>query len=840
MATPGSPSPAGPAVWLPQALALHRQGRLDEAVVLYRRVLQADPGQVDALHLWGVLEAQRRQLLPAIELLESAARHRPNDPQILFNLANALADAGRWSEASTHYTQVNRLLPQHTKAWIAHGVALRALGSGADALQCYRAALAHAPETAEMLLQIGTGLLQLGDPAAALGCFDRLARIAPHGLEGLKRRGDALADLRRFDAALAAYDHALSLQPADAEALTYRGIVLAELGRHQDALASYASAIVAAPDDPMVHYNRARLLDQLQRHEEALAAFDAALQRLPSFPAALRGRANQLARLQQLATALAGYDAALALEPSAAPAWSNRGIVLTRLGRHAEALASFDRALALHPAFFDARLNRGNALMQLKRFGEATDDYVQARALQPTADWLAGQLLFARMKVCDWKDHAEALEEIAQGVAAGRRMVHPFPFLSMCDDSALQRRCAELLAAADHGQVVADGLLPPNQTPRRIRLAYVSADFHEHATAQLMRGLFARHDHNRFELFAIAYGHPPDDAMQRHLRSLFAHWIDASDQTDAEVVAQARQLGIDIAIDVKGYTQHARPGLFARRLAPVQISYLAYPGTLALPAMDYLLADPVVVPPGDEVHYNEKILRLPHCYQVNDNTKVIAEATPTRTEAGLPDQGFVFCCFNNNHKITPEIFTRWMRLLAAVPGSVLWLYEDNPEVAPNLRREASDRGIDPARLVFAPALPLAEHLARHRLADLFLDTPVYNAHTTASDALWAGLPVLTCPGRSFASRVAASLLLAVGLPELVTGSLDDYENLALALATDPARLAALREKLATQRQHTPLFDTLRSTRDIEAACRWTYDRWRQGLPPNHHQLSPSA
>jgi protein O-GlcNAc transferase len=365
----------------------------------------------------------------------------------------------------------------------------------------------------------------------------------------------------------------------------------------------------------------------------------------------------------------------------------------------------------------------------------------------------------------------------------------------------------------------------------RIRVAYLSADLHEHATAYLMAELFERHDRERFEVTAVSWGPQVASPMRTRLQQAFEHFVDVRGRGDVEVAHWLREQEIDIAVDLKGYTFDARLGILAQRPVPVQVNYLGYPGTLAAPYIDYLIADAVVIPPEARMHYAEQVVWLPDSYQVNDRQRVIAARTPSRGELGLPERGIVFCSFNNNYKLTPEVFALWMRLLQQVEGSVLWLLEGNAAVAANLRREAQVRGIAPERLVFAPRAPLPEHLARQRTADLFLDTLPCNAHTTASDALWAGLPLVTCLGATFAGRVAASLLTAVGLPELITPSLAEYEALALRLATDPEALAAVKAKLARNRDTYPLFDSDRTRRHLEAAYVTMWERYQRGEAP---------
>ena len=414
----------------------------------------------------------------------------------------------------------------------------------------------------------------------------------------------------------------------------------------------------------------------------------------------------------------------------------------------------------------------------------------------------------------------------------------PFALLASSDSPAEQLRCARIFVAARPTTPVIDVSPRVQQLDGRIHLAYLSADFHDHATAHLMAELFETHDTERFEVTAFSFGPNADSPMRRRLTRAFKEFKDVRDRSDAEVAQMLREREIDIAIDLKGLTNGSRPGILALRPAPVQVNYLGYPGTMGADWIDYVVADATVIPPGDDEFYTEKVVRLPDSYQVNDRQRFIAPQTPTRAEAGLPETGIVFCCFNNNYKITPNVFDVWMRLLRRVHGSVLWLLTDNATVVSNLRNESSRRGIAPERLVFASRTKLDDHLARHRIADLFLDTLPCNAHTTASDALWAGLPVVTCMGNTFAGRVGASLLRAIGLPELVAGGLTEYELLAVELAQTPAWLSALRTRLARNRATHPLFDVDRYRGHIEQAYTAMWARHRRGEPPVSFAVEP--
>jgi protein O-GlcNAc transferase len=487
------------------------------------------------------------------------------------------------------------------------------------------------------------------------------------------------------------------------------------------------------------------------------------------------------------------------------------------------------RAIKLKPGLLDAYVLLASSLMALRQFAEALvilDAYLQRR---PDDQNALAAALNCGLNVCDWARADDTLARI-RGLPAGTAHSQPFAIMGISDDPAEHLQAARLRAAS----VVRARVAPPRfATSRhdRIRVAYVSSDFFSHATALLMAELPELHDRSAFEVYGVSFGPDDGSVLRRRVLGAFDAWLDAADRSDEEIAVWMREREIDIAVDLKGYTAAARPGIFTHRPAPVQVSYLGYPGTVAAPCIDYLIADPFLIPQAEQGWYTEKIAYLPDSYQVNDRRRQVAQHALARSEAGLPDEGFVFCCFNVSWKITRPVFEVWMRLLASVPGSVLWLLEDNPWAAENLRREAAARGIAPERLIFCPRVDNEVHLARHRLADLFLDTFPCNAHTTASDALWSGLPLVTCAGRTFASRVAGSLLHAAGLAELATASLDEYERLALELARNPERLASLRARLTRDREALPLFDTPTFCRHIEAAYRHMWRLYQQGSAP---------
>jgi protein O-GlcNAc transferase len=628
-------------------------------------------------------------------------------------------------------------------------------------------------------MQTPQSLLMEGRPVEALACFDTMLADNPRNAETLFGRATALKMLGRLDEARAGYDAVLALMPGALGALNNRGEVLLGLGQPAAALADFVQALSLKRDY------------------------------LPGF----LGRSIALIRLGRQAEALQGLDQVLALMPDHADAWFHRGVALDQLGYPQEAVASYDKVLALVPTATAALANRGNSLHSLRRLEEALASFAAVEKLLPgNVAALNGQAAIAA-HICDWSCHGEFEKAVVAAIRAGERDIHPGTMLTYSNAPEIMLANARVHAVAASGPVWTAN---PFSGPK-ISIAYCSADFHAHPMPRLLAGLFERHDRNRFEVIAISFGPEDGSDMRTRLKAAFDQFHDVRGSSDAAIADLIAGLGVDIAVDLMGYTTHSRPGVFARRPAPVQVSYMGYAGTLGAAHYDYIIADDVVAPPQHQPFYAEKIMALPDTYWVTDDRRAEAGPPPSRAAAGLPEHGFVFCCFNNNWKIGPAQFDIWMRLLKAVPDSVLWLVQDNPEAAANLRRHAAARGVAPQRLVFAPRVSSEDHLARHRLAGLFLDTLPYGAHTTASDALWCGVPVVTAKGAGFPGRVAASILHAIGLPELITQNAADYESLALALATDAPRLAALKQKLEASRKATALFDTARFTKNMEAA-----------------------
>lgn len=855
----------------PQVLTLFgtlraQQGDLKDAIRLLGRSLKIDPRQPFALNSLGnALHAMKRHD-EAIAQYERAIALKP-DHVAYTNRGNALAALHRHLEALQSYDKAIAFEAGYAEAYSKRGDVLRELKRNDDAVVSYDVALARRPGVAQDHFGRAVALQDSGRADLAVAAYDAAIALKADFAEAHNNRGNALASLGRFQDAVDSYGEAIRLRPAYAEAWNNRGNALRALDRALDAVEHYEKALHLNAKYMMAHYNCGITLRALGRLEEAARRFQSAATLDPNFADAHiqcghvlrtlnrpydalasydrairadagnaeihRQRGDLLRKLNRYDEAVKAYDRAIALKADMAPAYIGRGIALKALKRDHAALASYDNAVALRPDDAAGHYYRSIVLRDLHRLDDALVSIGKTIELNPKYPYARGQFFNIKMHMCDWEGLAAARTAVTEGVEAGELAVVPFSLQLIDCDLSLYRKCAEL--SMEKGNASALPAVPSTGargiSDQRIRVAYLSADFHAHATAYLMAGVFEQHDRSRFETYGVSFGPDDESDMRARVEKGFDHFFDARGHDDVRVASLLREWHIDIAVDLKGHTRDARPGIFALRPVPIQVSYLGFPGTSGVDYFDYLIGDRIVVPVEHQPHYSEKLVYLPDTYQCNDSKRPTDGKSASRAESGLPEQGFVFCCFNHNYKITPEIFHAWMRILAQADDSVLWLLRSNPAAERNLKREAETSGVSAERLIFAPRLPYADHLARLGLADLFLDTLPYGAHTTASDALWSGVPVLTCIGRSFAGRVGASLLNAVGLPEMVTESLTAYEARALALVRDRAALAAIRTKLTHNRFTHPLFDTLRFTRHLEDAYRQMVERRRAGEAP---------
>lgn len=658
-------------------------------------------------------------------------------------------------------------------------------------------------------------------------------QLAPGLPEAWFNLGIALGGKGQRGEAMQALEKAQSLTLDSSDAQNSIGFQFIELDAYPQAEQCLERSIALAPTYAFPYVNLGKLRAKQKRRDDAVTYFRRAIELQPDLAPAYVNIGGVLNEQNKRTEAEVACRKAIELDSNSSDAWSNLGIVLLSQKRHEAAEMASRKAIALNPRSFEAWSNQGSALFGLKRFQDAANCFRKSLELNPAAVYLEGFVLYTRLLCCDWGNFTDDLYKLTLKIQQGQKVVVPFPVLALTTSLDLQRKAAENFVAY---QFAENKLLGPihqrQRDDNKIRIGYFSADFRDHPVSNLMVEIFELHDRNRFELIGFSFGPANNDEVRKRLAAAFDQFVDVHDKSDTEVAVLSRELGVDIAVDLGGHTEDARTGVFALRAAPVQVSYLGYLGTMGAPYFDYLIADKCTVPEEYRPYYAEKVAYIPS-YQANDSKRRIADKVFTREELGLPDAGFVFCCFNNNFKITPHTFDGWMRILQRVEGSTLLLYADNPSAVDNLKREARLRGIDASRLVFAERIERSLYLARYRVADLFLDTFPYNAGTTASDALWAGLPVLTCMGESFASRVAASLLQAIELPELITSSQADYENLAIELAKNPERLQLLKQKLNKNRLTTPLFDSPMVTEKLESAYVAMHERSLAGMPPEH-------
>ena len=595
----------------------------------------------------------------------------------------------------------------------------------------------------------------------------------------------------------------------------------------------FETAISIKPDYAEAHFNLGVILKVSGKPNLAIESYKRAISFLPAYLSAHNNLGNVLKQTGKLEEALISYQNAIDIKPDYAASHNNLGVVLRDLGRMDEAVKSYERAILINPEYYDAHNNLAVVLRKLKNLPEALLNYQRANILRPDKDFILGQILKLKKDLCIWDDLTDSLNDLIKKINNGQKVVSAFAMLGLIDNPKLQRKASEIYA---NQKFPKNDLLPKIKHysgHSKIRIGYFSADFHSHATMHLMAELFECHDKNSFELIAFSFGPDKSDNWRQRVLLSFDHFIDVRLKSDKEISLLSREMEIDIAVDLKGYTKDCRPGIFAMSAAPIQVNYLGYPGTMALDYMDYLIADKVIIPEKSQKYYSEKIIYMPNSYQVNISNRNFSDDLLVRKNIGLPDKGFVFCSFNNAYKISPSTFEVWMRILKAVDHSVLWLLVSNENTVKNLKKEMEKYGINKNRLVFAKYVPIEEHLNRIKYADLFIDNLPYNAHTTSSDALRMGLPVLTCIGESFASRVAASLLNAVNLPELVTTSQEEYEALAIHLAKNPEQLKLIKDKLLKNLSSAPLYDTPLFTKHLESAYKNMYQRHHEGLAPDH-------
>ena len=784
---------------LQSAYQLHQQGRLVEAAGIYEHLIRRNPKNYDALHLLGTIRASFGKYSEAKTLLERSLASEKNKIAYVENYATIL--------------------------FLSHDYE--------RAVQICKETINKNGRTETLQYVLAISLYKQRRFNEAINEFSSLLSAYPRHLAGNNEKASALAELGRYDEALSYIENALKINPNYAEALLNKGNVLGKLKRFDDSMLAFKQAVKLNPNMPDLQLGIGNIFRELKRYDGAFAAYDKALALKADLAEAWLGRGNVFTDLKRHDEALVAYDKALALKSDLEGAWLGRGNVFFDLKRYDEAFAAYDKALALKPDLAEAWLGRGNVFSHLKRYDEAFVAYDKAFAIKPDLVGVEGARLRSKMDSCNWDNFASDCNHLIGSVKSNKTNTLPFVLLEINSSVEDQFNCAELWVQKNYPPAIKPFWAGELYKHDKIRIGYVSADFRQHPVAYLMAGVFECHNKSRFDVVAISIGPKDNSELRQRLERSFDKFIDASALSVDEIATKIKNAEIDILIDLNGFTQNARTEVFARRPAPIQVNYLGYLGTMGAEYIDYIVADRTVIPETQKHLYMEKIIYLPNSFQPTDRQRHISDKIFMRADCGLPQEGFVFCNFNAHYKITPDVFDIWMRILMRVNGSVLWLVAGNPTTESNLKKEALVRGVNAERLIFAPPVPLPEHQARLRLADLFLDTLPYNAGATASDTLWAGIPLLTCIGDTFVGRMAASVLEAISLPELITTTPEAYERMAVDLATHPEKLAAIRHKLAENRLTTPLFNTRLFTKHIEAAYIAMHERHQAGLAPDH-------
>jgi protein O-GlcNAc transferase len=795
-----------------------------------RAALLEDRAQIEFVRLLGASLFLQDRFAEAIEPFSEVFR-KARTSGAGYHLGYCYLAVKDPRRASEVLEQVVREHPQMAQAHNLLGVSLVRQSRHGDALACFASAVEHAPQLAEAHNNTGNALSELGRCEEAIPHFEKAIELDPNDPQAHNNRGNALYRLRRTEAAVASYGRAIELAPDYAIALSGLAAALVELDRCEEALDCCRKALAADPRHVDAHVNMGLAYQELGRLDEAIASHRKALAIRSDSAEALSNLGLIYLMQRRMEEATESLHRALAIRPGFVEALLHLGTVCQERGRLEESAEHFRKAIALDPASADAHHNLGIALRGLGRHEQAIASFRDALRVDPEHEYTLGALLWSEICTCRWEALEPEIADLRAGVRRGKALTEPFALIAVSEDLEEQRRCA---ARFFQDRVKAERA-PLWKGERyehdRIRVAYLSADFNEHAVGQCIAELVELHDRSKFEVIGASLGGDDKGATRARLARGFERFVDLRSAGDRDAAKRLREAEADIVVDLMGYTRLSRPGVLAHRPAPIQVGYLGYPGTVGAEFLDYILADRFVLPESDQAFYSEKIAYLPDSYQANDSRREIAQRAPTRAELGLPEGAFVYCCFNNSYKVGPAMFDVWMRLLARVTGSVLWILQDNPSAGQNLLKEARARGIDPGRLVLASRVGVAEYRARCALADLCLDTLPYNGHGTTSDMLWAGLPVLTCAGKTFAGRVAGSLLRAVGLPELVTRDLGEYETMALALAADRPRLEGLRSRLEKNRRSAPLFDADRFRRHIESAFTTMCETARRGEKP---------
>jgi protein O-GlcNAc transferase len=813
-------------------LSIFSNNSFQEALDSIEAIKEEYPNEAILFNIQGACYAGLGHINKAIENYKKAIALNSGYSKAHFNLAGALHEIDQFDTSIKSYKDALIIEPDYAEAHNNLGNVYREVMKVDEAIMSYQKAISIKPDYIEAHYSLGSLFHECGKLEEAVTSFREVLQIRPNFTGMHNNLGNIYKELKDFDSAIKSYLKAINIKPDYAEAYNNIGMLYGELGRLDQAIISYERAVNIMPNYAEAHNNLGILLMEDGQFDLAEQSYRKAIDADNNFIEAHNNLGLVFLHLGQLDKSIYYYQKAIKIDPNYVLALNNLGIVYKNLNNFDEAVKCFDRAIIINPNYFDAFSNYGNLLRDFRIFDEALSNYKRAYELNPTSDYSLGNLLHTKMHLCVWEDFSTQINKLQVKINDGQNMIDPFAFMALNDDPELQQKVSITYTEDKYPNSY---LLPDinyYSKHNKIRIGYFSGDFREHPVSTLTVGLFELHDRSQFEIYAFSYGYDTQDEMNLRIKAGVDHFYDVQTMSHKEIVLLSRSNEIDIAVDLGGLTAGARTNIFAMIVAPIQLSYIGFLGTMGTSYYSYLLADHVIIPEETQQFYSEKIAYLPS-YQVNDSKELSPEIYLTRKDIGLPEDGFVFCCFNNNYKITPTTFDSWMRILEYVEDGVLLIYVDVESAKRNLINEATLRGIDPNRLFFAEHFDRERYLARYRVADLFLDTLPYNAATTASDALRMGLPVLTCKGKSFASRVAASVINAVNLPELITNNQKEYEALAIELATNPEKFKSIKEKLKDNLSTSPLYDTQKFTENLESIYKVMYERHHDGLEPEH-------
>ncbi len=781
-----------------EAIKAFQNCNFDRSESILKSIIKNQKKNSTAFHILGLINIQRKNFKLAIDFLKKASDLEPNNPKIHYNLAKVLDEFGLTDEALLHHKKVTDMDPSNSDALLNYGITLSKLGSEEKAIEIYNRALILDKNSLKIHYNKIVSLKKLKLYKEAIELLDILLNQNPRFTDGWILKAYILQENKSFHDAIETLNLIIQQNPNNTDLLIRKGICLHELKYFEEAKNWFHHILSLDSNSINVLINLCNTLNELKEHNQALDYINRAID----------------------------------LKPDSCEAWINKGAVLHELKRYEDSIESSNKALSIEPNNYQAWLNKGASFHELKKYNEALNCFYKAKILNPKIDHHIGLILSTKIKICDWTDFDKYVELVVNKISEEKYVCDPFTLLAVIDDPNIQKKCSEIFAInkSNVGTIFIPTLYKPS---KKINIGYFSSDFHNHATGYLIAELFELHNKDEFNLYAFSFGQQHFDETRKRLTVPFNEFINVGDLSDVDIGNLSRKMNIDIAIDLKGYTNSARQNIFSKKIAPIQINYLGYPGTMGNKNYDYIIADSVVIPQFLTYAYTEKIIYMPDTYQVNDSKQIYNKSNISKYEMQLPDNVFIFCCFNNNYKINPTVFKIWMQILSSVKRSILWLYEDNIWIRDNLIREARIHNIGQDRIIFGRHLPHTEHLSRYQHADLFLDTWPCNAHTTASDALRSGLPLITLCGNSFASRVGASLLNTVGLPELITYNEDEYKKLAIELANDNYKLLKTKEKLQNNINSSNLINTTKYTKMLEKGYKIAFQNFKSGKSPEN-------